>query len=464
MNRTQKFLRGLFFGKAEGSQALSAVSVLFQNGKGAGLFGKLKYTEAVESGYKSLVWVYRCVKKRGENLGSVPWKVRQRLSDGTYRPLPGHPLEALMNRPNPYTDRKEFFEGWSTYLDLSGNCYIEVVFAGGKPVQLYTLRPDWMTPIPNAETLVDHYDLKLPNRKPIPMDPREVMHFKYIDPLNELIGLSPLEAASRTVQSDNAIVNWNRAILDNNAVPGGILTVPAQTLLNEDRKILQEEIEAEFGAANRGRPMILWGGMDWKQLGLTQRQLDFLEQRRLNKYEVCAIYGVPPQIIGANEDPTYSNWKIARLSWWEDSLIPTLDWAATRFNQRLSPYFGPDIELYYDISDVPAMRDSFMMKVDTAEKLHKMSWPINAINDRLNLGFDHVSWGDSAWMPASMVPVGETGSLSNPGQEPEAEPVEDEEPDVDPISGEPLDESGLIGKVAEARNRLGAAMERYLTR
>jgi HK97 family phage portal protein len=442
-----KLVQNLFFSKAAGdpSQAVAAYSLLFQR-SGVGSFGNMRYKDAVKHGYSSLVWVYRCIKKRGEAVGSVPWKVSKKGPEGELTPLPGHPLEQLLAKPNPYTDRKQFFEGWSTYLDLSGNSYMEVVYVQGKPKSLYSLRPDWMLPIPDPTLYLKGYELKPDGQKKILLEPQDVIHFKYIDPLDEYVGMSPLTAASRTLQTENAIVSWNKSMLDNNAMPGGVLKVPAQTLIPEDRKSLQEEIESEFAGDHRHSPMILWGGMEWEQLGLSQKDMDFLEQRGLNKYEICAVFGVPPQVVGAQVDPTYSNYSVARLSFWEDTVMLILDWLQAQFNSRLAPFWGPDIVCHYDISDVPAMRESFLQKVKTAETLWKMGWDINSINDRLNLGLPARPWGNTAWFPSSLVPVGaqfdEEGQPIGPTAEPEDsepqdQPGEEEEP-TNPYAGTSL--------------------------
>lgn len=417
----------LFYSKVSppGSQALQGYSLLFGN-RMSGMFGSLRYSDAVKEGYKSLVWIYRCIKKRGESVGMVPWRAYEK---GTNRPLPDHPLEKLIRFPNPYSDCKDFFESLVTFLDLAGNCYVEVVYVRDIPRHLYLLRPDWMKPIPHETTFISGYEMKVDNRAPIQFDPHEVIHFKYLDPMNQYVGMSPLTAASRTIATENAIISWNKGILDNNAMPGGILKVPSQTLLPEDRASLQEEIEEGFSGYNRSRPMILWGGMDWQQLGLSQKDLDFLQQRNLNKYEICALYGTPPAVVGANEDPTYSNHETSRLSYWEDTIIPILEWIQNRFNYRLSPFFGENVELRYDLSEVPAMQHSFLKKLEMAGKLVSMHVPFNRVNERLNLGFDSLPWGDTAWVPMSLVPLGDT--ISSIGDDREEVP-----PDVDDLEEE----------------------------
>jgi HK97 family phage portal protein len=434
------FIKGAqrFLGMKAGSpQALGPVSLMFQSGSSSGLFGgkgDFTYKEAVTEGYKQLVWVYRCNRSIGEAVASVPWKAYKKANDGTETPLPGHPLEVLMEKPNPYYSRKEFFECWATTLGLAGESFWEVVYVAGVPFQLFPLRPDWMKIKPHPTNYIDRYELDTGQGKPIKYKPVHIIHMKYVDPLNEYRGQSPLTAAARTVQTENSAVKWNKTILDNSAVPSGILNVPAQVLQVQQKAEILESLEDGFSGDELHKPMVLWGGMTWEQMGLNQKDMEFLAQRNVNKYEICAIYGVPPQVIGAQEDPTYSNYSVARLSFWEDNIMGMLEWIKSKVNTRLAPFFGDDIVIRYDLSEVPAMRQAFGEKMEQAELLVKMGYPINMVNERLRLGLPKVEWGDVAWMPATLQPISsaeapvldDTIPLPDPDDEPEEDPDDDE--------------------------------------
>jgi hypothetical protein len=75
-----------------------------------------------------------------------------------------------------------------------------------------------------------------------------------------------------------------------------------------------------------------------------------------------------------------------------------LDWMADSFNASITPHWGDDIEVRYDLTKNTAMRKALMDKATTANLLVKTGWPLNAVNARLGLGFDPVAWGDVAWM------------------------------------------------------------------
>jgi HK97 family phage portal protein len=366
----------------------------------------MTFAEASKKGYKSLVWVRRCINVIGDALGSVPWKVYKQLPDGRLHELVNHSLAKLLNQPNPYFTRKEFYSALSAQLNLCGNSYIEIVQARKKPFEMYLLNPSWTKPVPDPVTYLSHYIVD-PGAgiTPVQMPVDDVLHFKYYDPENQYVGCSPISSARKTVDLEHAAITWNQGIFDNSAVPGGVLKVPANTLRPAERVKLKEEIETGFTKENIGKPMILWGGMEWESITLSQQDIEFLRQRQVNKYEICAVLGVAPQMVGANEDPTYANYDVARQSFWEDRIIPELDWLQIMFQNKLAPYFGDDLLVMPDISGIPALQKSFAQKVETARTMYTMGYPANELNRRLKLGMADLKWGDVWWAPMNMMPV-----------------------------------------------------------
>lgn len=384
-----------------------SVAVIGKSGSRYSSVGEtMTFAEASKKGYKSLTWVRRCINVIGDALGSVPWKVYKQLPDGRLREIVNHPLAKLLNQPNQFFTRKEFYFALSAQLNLCGNSFLEIVSVNKKPFEMFLLDPTKIKPVPDLQTYLDHYLADPgPGHEAIKLPIADVMHFKYYDPENQYVGCSPLSSARKTVDLEHAAITWNQGIFDNSAVPGGILKVPANTLRPQERAKLKEEVETGFTKENIGKPMILWGGMEWESITLSQQDIEFLRQRQVNKYEICAVFGVPPQMVGANEDPTYANYDVARQSFWEDRIIPELDWLQIMFQNKLAPYYGTDLLVMPDISGIPALQKSFAQKVDTARTMYTMGYPANELNRRLKLGMADLKWGDVWWAPMNMMPV-----------------------------------------------------------
>src|SRR5690606_38168802 len=110
-----------------------------------------------------------------------------------------------------------------------------------------------------------------------------ILHVALFHPADDHYGFAPLEAAATALDIHNAAGAWNKALLDNSARPSGALVYQAKEGGNpsaEQFERLKAELEASFvGAAHAGRPLLLEGGLDWKALSLSPKDMDFLEAK-----------------------------------------------------------------------------------------------------------------------------------------------------------------------------------------
>jgi phage portal protein BeeE len=139
--------------------------------------------------------------------------------------------------------------------------------------------------------------------------------------------MSPLEAASRSIDTHNAASAWNKAMLDNAARPSGALVFAAseEHLTTEQFDRLKSELETKFqGAANAGRPMVLEGGLDWKEMGFSPKDMEFIEAKNASAREVALAFGVPPMLLGIPGDNTFANYAEANRVFWRQSVVPLL--------------------------------------------------------------------------------------------------------------------------------------------
>ena len=86
---------------------------------------------------------------------------------------------------------------------------------------------------------------------------------------------------------------------------------------------LKSELEESFeGARNAGRPMLLEGGLDWKSMSLSPRDMDFLEAKNAAAREIALALGVPPMLLGIPGDNTYANFQEANRTFWRQTVLP----------------------------------------------------------------------------------------------------------------------------------------------
>ena len=67
------------------------------------------------------------------------------------------------------------------------------------------------------------------------------------------------------------------------------------------------------------------------------------------------VFGLPAQILGIPGDNTHRNMEEARLWLWEQTIIPLMDFILGELNWWLTPHFGDDLVLEFDLDEVPAL-------------------------------------------------------------------------------------------------------------
>lgn len=202
-----------------------------------------------------------------------------------------------------------------------------------------------------------------------------ILHLALFNPTDDHYGLSPMEAAAVALDIHNAAGAWNKALLDNAARPSGALVFSPSTgaaLSEAQFARLKGELEANYqGAGNAGRPLLLDGGLDWRPLALSPKEMDFVEAKASAAREIALAFGVPPLLLGLPGDNTHANYAEANRAFYRQSVIPLVTRTADSIAAWLEPAFGP-ARLVPDLDAVEALaleRESLWRRVQAAEFL-----------------------------------------------------------------------------------------------
>lgn len=368
--------------------------------------------------YQQSSWVHVAVSRIAEAGALVPLSVLR--LDGEERvEVERHPLELLLENPNPTMSRFELFESTLGYLELTGNAFWYLAGdSQGRPAQIYVLRPDRMTIVPHPTNYVAGYLYEV-DGKQIPMDAVEVVHFKRWHPANDYYGLSPIEAARMAIDNDRAMAKWNNNTFGNdNGVPAGIVNIHS-FVSDDDYERLKREWRNSYGGAQRKTAFLRGGDISWQNIGLSHTDLDFLKGRIAHRDEILNIFGLPVGLV--SENATEANAKVAERQFIERTLYPKLVRLAQKITQELLPFYGTDhVAQFDDIrpTDVQARLD----EIRTAQAVLS----INEIRKQYyNLA--PVDWGDT---PVSLL------SPVNQAEPPETEAIpqaEEAETDALPV-------------------------------
>jgi HK97 family phage portal protein len=341
------------------------------------------YSRFAEEGYRRNVVAYRAIAMIATAAASVPFKLFER-SGTQNQELQHHPLLTLLKQPSASQCGAALFEALHTSRLLSGNAYIHAVGPVGLPPQeLHLLRADRVTIIAGRSSMPEAYRYQVGQSSwDIPVEritgASRVLHLKLFHPLDDWYGMSPVEAAAYSIDQHNQASAWNQSLLQHGARPSGALIVKAgdgqSGMLSEEQYWrVKQQMEEEFsGAGNAGRPLLLEGGLEWKEMSMSPKDMDFISSKNASAREIALAFGVPPQLLGIPGDNTYANLAEARIALWEQTIMPALQHVEDSLNHWLKPMFGNGLELRYDAEAIPAIsakRDALWDRVSRADFL-----------------------------------------------------------------------------------------------
>ena len=338
-------------------------------------------------------------------------------------------IATLFEHPHPQLDRFQFWELLVVWLCLRGEAFLLPSDAdrstiSHQPSTLSILNPDHLQEIVQHGELRGWRHLSAPstlNSQPLTGSiilPEELIHIRLPNPFNFWRGLSPLTVAWLAAQTDYAAGQFMKGTMLNNADTGVIVTTEQQATSEQKEEILALLRDRKRRAGTPDVPVFLYGGVKIEKPSISAVDLQFLENRKWNRQEICAIFKVPQELLGYTEDANRSVAESARLNFMENRVAPLC--------RRLEAAFQPLIDRYpqpstpnqrrvvgrFDVESTPIMQAAQRARIDSGAKLFAMGVPLNAINDKLNLGLPELTHGDTGYLPQNLVPVG-TATLNS---------------------------------------------------
>ncbi len=314
--------------------------------------GPINYPVAIREAYLKNPVAQRAVRLVAEGIGGAPVVA----SDSS--------LLALVSETSA---GQPLLETLAAHLMLHGNGYVQVLRdADGHPVELFALRPERVTVLPDAGGWPAAFAYKV-GEKALRIEALDdfgrpnLIHVKHFHPVDDHYGAGCLEAAEEAVAIHNAAARWNRSLLENAARPSGALVYdpgdPGASLTPDQFDRIKAELTAAYaGQVNAGRPMLLEGGLKWQSLSLTPADMDFATLKAAAARDIALAFGVPPMLLGIPGDNTYANYREANRALWRLTLLPVAGKILAALSQGLAPWFR-EARLSVDLDRVPALTE-----------------------------------------------------------------------------------------------------------
>ena len=358
--------------------------------------------------------VYGCVRVLRESLGSLPWNVYERLDERNKEKARGHYLwRVLHDQPNHWMTPQDFKELAVNHLCLRGNFYANIIGSDSN-MQLLPLNPDRMEVTQGDDTSIV-YKYHQRDDEPITYRREEILHIRGMS-LNGVNGISVIEYARNSIGAAIAQENHGSSLFKNGALPTFWISRPAERKWTPTaRQNFREEWKAvHAGSENAGQPPILGDGMELHELGLTNRDSQWIEARGFSAEEICRFFGVAPHMIGIKSSSPMGSIEQQSLEF----VIYTLGPLAVRFEQAANRDLVGSMDTHYTKIVMDALlRADLKSRYEAHNISVQGGWglinEVREIEDR-----NPIEGGDEPRYPMNMQPAGGMPDQNEQGGQP----------------------------------------------
>jgi len=315
--------------------------------------------------YAQSAWVYVCVSHKAQAAASVPYRVFEMKGEERVE-VPNHPLEQILKKPNDKFSGFELMEATVGYLDLCGNAYWYLNPGQGEPLEIWLLRPDRMTIVPDPNEWVKGYVYTV-NCVPCPLGRDEVIHFKRWHPLRDYEGLSAIEAAALSIELDNKALIWDTAFFKESAVPSAIVNVGP--ISDADFEDVKAQWEGKYkGAARSHKTAFVRSSQELgvETIAMPQADMQFLETMKFSREQIFNIFGFHLGLL--SENATEANAKVAYQYFYNTTLYPVLRRIGDKISSEILSRWGENLAGEFEDVRIGESKELWLAELQTVQK------------------------------------------------------------------------------------------------
>ncbi|MFZ9046974.1 MAG: phage portal protein, partial [Cyclobacteriaceae bacterium] len=329
--------------------------------------------------------------------------------------IENHPILDLLHSPNDKDTFYDLIYRTQLFLELTGDAYWLITRDGnGMPIELNVLYSQFVSIQHDSMNRILSYNYGVAQNGEWQYNfaPEDIIHFKNFDPGDLFYGISPLEACARSYGLIESTQTHEEALNRNLGIPSGVLKYNSQKLRPEDRAIVEAKWNKKFaGVGKSGKVLVTDQDVDYDVVGLTPREMDFLEARRWGREEIFACYGISPALI-ITDDVNRSNMVTASLNYYHNTLRPRWKLISQTITKKLLNVNGLNgRDVFITIGKEPPADDELIIR--KSEVL--LSGGAITVNElRNNLGLDALDdeYGDEI-ASSSGSSAGDISDISN---------------------------------------------------
>jgi HK97 family phage portal protein len=321
--------------------------------------------------------VMACVGAKARVLAQLPIKIMSESDDGKYLDavkdkdvgardkLKARQVSKLLNNPNNFQSKYEFWYQFLMWLELSGECFTLWWRENQKsptqtPMEMYVLDSTLIAVTINPARYPS-YRLSTPSygfSKDEPLAAHQVMHVKEAA-WQGSAGFNKGILAAELVTLDQDIDVYANFVMLNGAKPSGMFTTE-QVIPNGKYEEIAARLKEAWSSltgsqrtdgSKPGQGMLLDQGMKYTPLDILNLQDTQAAELKIQTMKrICGLFGVPPAMIGI-QDQKYNNTQTLLDEFHKSTMYPTIVNIQEKLNQQLFPGY-PSLSIQFDTSDL----------------------------------------------------------------------------------------------------------------
>ncbi|MDX3515899.1 phage portal protein [Streptomyces caniscabiei] len=352
--------------------------------------------EAQMRAMESVGTVHAIVSRSSKAVAGVEWHLYRKAASGRKEDrveVTAHAALDLWNQPNPFFTREVFVEAGQQHKGLTGEQWwvISRNPRSSLPLEMWTVRPDRMQPVPHPTKFLSGYMYTGPGGEEVALRLEDVIFIRTPHPRDPYRGISPIQPLLAEIDSNRYAAEWQRNFFMNSAEPGGIIELPSVLQDHEWDQLQARWNEQHKGVANAHRVAFLEHGT-WKDRKVSQRDMQFVESSAASREIIREGLGFPKPMLGTVDDANRANMEAADVMFSRWLLVPDLRAMRGALNHQLLPLYGRDAARMYEFDyddPTPADRElearELQAKTEAAKKFVDMGFEPSSVAEALGL-------------------------------------------------------------------------------
>lgn len=364
--------------------------------------------------FASQTWVAAAVMRMLTWSVRVPLKLYRRVDDDRRERVTDGNLAAALREPWEGGAQAQLVMSLLGPLLVHGNSLDRVLNGANDSIRFDPI--DWRSagPIKAFEKAIGGWRVTEDgSTESVPAD--QVIHVSWWSPLGPL-GISPLQQLGVTIAIEEAAQRYQRSYLEKSAAPPSALYLPKEVYADAAiRGQIRASMNSRHRGDERGNVALLPGDTKWEAVGHNAHEAELIDQRRLTREEVAAVYMIPPPMLGILDKATYSNIQTQREMSYTDALGPPLVLIEQLLNAQLVRRLLRDDERYVEFDFGQVLRGDRLKEIQAfREGISTAVYTPNEARRALNLPASENESADELYLPTNnLAPLGEVPPLGD---------------------------------------------------